>query len=143
MNVATILNQKGRGVTTARPTMTLLEVANKLAAKRIGAVVIIEAEGEVVGILSERDVMHALSTRGAHCLHQSVSESMTGHVVTCEETDTLEDLMEIMTARRFRHLVVVANDALVGIVSIGDVVKHHIDEVRGEAQAMRQYITHS
>jgi CBS domain-containing protein len=143
MNVAAILKQKGRAVTTARPTMTLMEVANKLAAKRIGAIVIVGARGEVAGIISERDIIRALSAVGPDCLTQPISQSMTKKVVTCRETDTLEELMALMTARRFRHLPVMADDALVGIISIGDIVKHHVAEVQMEASAMRQYITHS
>ena len=143
MNVAAILKQKGRAVTTARPTVTLMEVANKLAAKRIGAIVIVGARGEVAGILSERDIIRALSMQGPDCLTQPVSQSMTKKVVTCQETDTLDELMAMMTARRFRHLPVVTDDALVGIISIGDVVKHYVAEVQMEATAIREYITHS
>ena len=143
MNVASILRQKGRAVTTASPNATLLEVANKLAAKRIGAIVVVGARGEVAGIISERDIIRALATSGAECLTRPVAETMTKQVVTCQETDTLNELMAMMTARRFRHLPVVTDGALVGIVSIGDVVKHHVAEVEMEATAMRDYITHS
>jgi CBS domain-containing protein len=143
MNVASILRQKGRAVTTASPSATLLEVANKLAAKRIGAIVVIGARGEVAGIVSERDIVRALATSGAACLARPVDETMTKQVLTCQETDTLNELMAMMTVRRFRHLPVVTDGALVGIVSIGDVVKHHIAEVEMEATAMRDYITHS
>ena len=143
MNVVTILKQKGRGVTTARPDTTLMEVANKLAAKRIGSIVIVGAGGEVAGIISERDIIRALSAVGSDCLTQPVSQSMTRHVVTCQETDTLDELMSKMTERRFRHLPVMADGALVGIISIGDVVKHRVAEVEMEAIAMREYITHS
>jgi CBS domain-containing protein len=143
MNVAAILKQKGRAVTTAQPTVTLLEVANKLAAKRIGAIVVVGARGEVAGILSERDIIRALAEAGPECLSRPVKETMTRQVVSCQETDTLEELMAMMTARRFRHLPVVTDGSLVGIISIGDVVKHHIAEVEMEATAMREYITHS
>ena len=143
MNVISILRQKGRAVTTASPNATLLEVANKLAAKRIGAIVVIGAGGEVAGIISERDIIRALATSGAECLTRPVAETMTKQVVTCQETDTLNELMAMMTERRFRHLPVVTDGALVGIVSIGDVVKHHVAEVEMEATAMRDYITHS
>lgn len=143
MNVASILRQKGRGVTTAAPTTTLLDIANKLAAKRIGAMVIVGADGEVAGIVSERDIIRMLGSAGPVCLGRPVSESMTRSVVTCRESDTLEEIMAIMTTGRFRHLPVVDEGALVGIVSIGDVVKHHIAEVEMEATAMREYITHS
>jgi CBS domain-containing protein len=143
MNVAAILRQKGRAVTTASPATTLLEVANKLAAKRIGAIVIVGAKGTVAGIISERDIMRCLSEYGADCLSRPVSESMTREVVSCQEDDTLDELMEMMTERRFRHLPVITDGALVGIVSIGDVVKHHVAAVTMEATAMREYITHS
>jgi CBS domain-containing protein len=143
MNVAAILKQKGRAVTTAAPSTTLLEIAHKLAAKRIGAIVIVGARGEVAGIISERDIIRGLSNIGPECLGQPVSGVMTREVVTCQETDTLDELMAMMTARRFRHLPVVADGALVGIISIGDVVKHHVAEVEMEATAMREYITHS
>jgi CBS domain-containing protein len=143
MNVAAILRQKGRAVTTASPTTTLLDVANKLSAKRIGAIVVVGPRGEVAGIISERDIIRALSGEGANCLSRPVSEIMTRQVVMCQETDTLDELMAMMTARRFRHLPVVTDGALVGIISIGDVVKHHVAEVEMEATAMRDYITHS
>jgi len=143
MNVAAILKQKGRAVTTATPIMTLMEVANKLAAQRIGAIVIVAARGEVAGIISERDIIRALSMVGPDCLTQPVSQSMTQKVVTCQETDTLEELMAMMTARRFRHLPVMADDVLVGIISIGDMVKHHVADLKMEVTAMRGYIMHS
>ena len=143
MNVAAILRHKGRAVTTAGPDTTLLEIANRLAAKRIGAIVIVDARGEVAGIVSERDIIRALAEQGVACLKRPVSETMTKHVVTCQEADTLDELMAMMTARRFRHLPVVTDGGLVGIISIGDVVKHHVAEVEMEATAMRDYITHS
>jgi CBS domain-containing protein len=143
MNVASILHQKGRAVTTVSPSATLLDVAAKLAAKRIGAIVVVEAGGKLGGIISERDIIGALAKNGQDSLVQPVSEVMTRDVVTCQETDTLDELMAMMTARRFRHLPVVTDEALVGIISIGDVVKHHVAEVEMEATAMRDYITHS
>ena len=118
-------------------------MANKLAAKRIGAIVVVGARGEVAGIVSERDIIRGLVRPRAGCLTRPVAETMTRQVVTCQETDTLDELMAMMTARRFRHLPVVTDGALVGIVSIGDVVKHHVAEVEMEATAMREYITHS
>ena len=84
-----------------------------------------------------------MSDGGSECLARPVSEIMTRQVVTCQETDTLDELMAMMTAKRFRHLPVVTDKALVGIISIGDVVKHHVAEVKMEATAMRDYITHS
>lgn len=143
MNVASILRQKGRQVTTASPSTTLMDISRKLAAKRIGAIVVVGTGGEVVGIVSERDIIRMLGADGPACLERPVAESMTRQVVTCQESDTLEELMAMMTARRFRHLPVVADGSLIGIISIGDVVKHHIAEVEMEATAMREYITHS
>jgi CBS domain-containing protein len=140
MNVAAILKGKGRAVVTARPEATLEEVAQKLAAKNIGALVIIGANGRVSGIVSERDIIRAISQRGAGCLGEPVSSMMTRSVVSCQEGDTLEQLMATMTAGRFRHLPVLDNGALVGIVSIGDIVKHHIAEVEMEASALKGYI---
>ena len=142
MSVAAILRQKGRPITTARPTVTLMEVASKLAAKRIGAIVIVGAGGEVTGIISERDIIRALSMQGPACLTMPVSQSMSKKVVTCKETDTLHELMAMMTERRFRHLPVVTDGSLVGIVSIGDVVKNYVVEMQTEATAIREYIAH-
>jgi len=143
MNVAAILKQKGKAVSTVGPTVSLLEAAQRLSTKRIGAVVVVGSRGEVAGIVSERDIIRVLATEGAECLVRPVSEMMTRQVVTCQEADTLDELMAMMTARRFRHLPVITDGALVGIVSIGDVVKHHVAEVEMEATAMRDYITHS
>jgi CBS domain-containing protein len=143
MNVAAILKYKGRAVMTAPPTITLLEVARRLAQRRIGAIVVIDGRGEVAGIISERDIIRALADSGSDCLQQPVGEVMTRQVVTCRETDTLDELMAMMTARRFRHLPVLTEGDLVGIISIGDVVKHHVAEIEMEATAMRDYIAHS
>ena len=140
MNVAMILKHKGRAVTTAPADTTLIEIARKLAAKRIGAIVTLDGNGKLAGIISERDIIRCLGERGPKCLDQPVSESMTRDVVTCRESDTLDELMAMMTVRRFRHMPVVEGGALVGIISIGDVVKHHIAEVEMEATAMREYI---
>jgi CBS domain-containing protein len=143
MNVAAILKHKGRTVTTTGPETLLIDVARKLAAKRIGAIVVTNDKGAVAGIVSERDVIRALAEQGPECLARPVSETMTHQVVTCRDEDTLDELMALMTTRRFRHLPVVTGGALAGIVSIGDVVKHHIAEVEMEASAMRDYIAHS
>lgn len=141
MNVATILKSKGRAVTTARADATLLDLSCKLAAKKIGAIVIIGDQGRIAGIMSERDVIRAIAERGADALTQPVSDIMTRSVVTCHEGATLDELMEKMTQGRFRHVPVVDdNDALVGIISIGDVVKNHIAEVEMEVSAMRGYL---
>lgn len=140
MNVAAILKAKGGAVTTARPETPLLEVARKLAAKKIGALVIVGEGGSVAGIISERDIIRAIAQRGVDGLSVPVSEVMTRQVITATQSSTLDELMATMTAGRFRHLPVVENDSLIGIVSIGDVVKHHIAEVEMEVSAMRGYL---
>lgn len=140
MNVATILKAKGRAVTTARPDTTLLEVAQKLAAKRIGAVVVVGDNGAVAGIISERDLIRAIGDRGMAALSAPVAEFMTRAVISCSENSVVDELMETMTNGRFRHLPVMEEGALVGIVSIGDVVKFHVAEVEMEVSAMRNYL---
>ncbi len=140
MNVAAILKVKGRSVTTASPTTSLLDIAAKLASKKIGAIVIVEKDDHVAGIISERDLVMAIAEQGESVLRQPVSSLMTTDVTTCEETRELEDLMGLMTKGRFRHVPVVQKGALVGIISIGDVVKHHIAEVEMEISAMRGYL---
>jgi CBS domain-containing protein len=140
MNVATVLKSKGRAVTTVRPSQTLSDVAERLASKKIGAIVVVGDAGRVVGIISERDVVRAVAERGAAALQVAVDEVMTRSVVTCNEATTLDELMEIMTTGRFRHVPVVTDGALVGIVSIGDVVKHHIADMALEVTAMKSYL---
>jgi CBS domain-containing protein len=140
MNVATILKAKGRSVTTARPDQSLSEVASKLSSRKIGAVVVVGESGAVTGIVSERDVIRAIAERGAAALDMQVSRFMTRDVVTCSETSLVDEMMEMMTSGRFRHLPVVEDGALVGIVSIGDVVKNHVATVEMEVSAMRSYL---
>ena len=140
MNVAAILKGKGRAVVTTRPDTSLQAVAEKLAAKKIGAIVIAAGDGRIAGIISERDIIRAIAAGGPNCLSRPVSEFMTRQIVTCRESDTLDQLMATMTALRFRHVPVVEDGALAGIISIGDVVKHHIAEVEMEASALRTYL---
>jgi CBS domain-containing protein len=139
MNIAQILKTKGRAVATARPESTLSEIIVKLAQKKIGAIVIVGDKGDVVGILSERDIIRQLSERGEAALKEPASKSMTSAVISCQETSTLEEMMELMTQGRFRHVPVIEDGSLVGIVSIGDIVKHHVAEVEMEVTAMRDY----
>jgi CBS domain-containing protein len=140
MHVASILKVKGRAVETVRADSTLTFVASRLADKRIGAVVVTDRAGAIAGFVSERDIVHALAREGTGCLDWPVSEIMTRDVLTCTEDDTLDQVMSSMTQRRCRHLPVVDGSKLTGIISIGDVVKHHIAEVEMEAMAMRDYI---
>ncbi|MEH3117866.1 MAG: CBS domain-containing protein [Methylorubrum populi] len=141
MTVARILAEKGGSVVTVSPHRTVDEAIHMLAEKRIGALVVGDAEGRVIGILSERDVMRALATEGVGALDRPVSHYMTEKVVTCSRRTTVEAVMETMTEGRFRHLPVVEEGRLVGVVSIGDVVKRRIAAVEAEHQAMRDYIT--
>jgi CBS domain-containing protein len=141
MNVATILKTKGKGVVTAKPDMSLLDVAKLLGQHGIGCIVIEGDDGKVAGIVSERDIVRAIGNAGAKVLKEPVSVYMTTTVVTAREADTIDRLMSEMTTHRFRHLPVVERGRLIGIVSIGDVVKMRIAEAEMEAAAMRNYIT--
>lgn len=140
MTVARILAEKGRDVVTTEPHRTLAEVAALLAARNIGAVVVAEGQGRVLGILSERDIVRVVGRRGAGVLHDVVTRHMTANVVTIGEDEAVSATMEMMTNRRFRHLPVVQDGRLVGIVSIGDLVKYRLAEMEHEHNAMREYI---
>ena len=140
MNVATILKAKGSDVATVNPTVTLGEVATLLSERRIGAVVVMQ-DRKVLGIVSERDIVKAVARNGGEALTAPVRDVMTSRVVTCSLNDSVDELMDSMTMGRFRHLPVVENGRLVGLISIGDVVKRRIAAVEAEHQAMRDYIT--
>jgi CBS domain-containing protein len=138
MQVRHILRDKGREVFTVASEATLFDAARQLTRRHIGALVIREADGSL-GLLSERDIVRAAAdTAGA--LDQPVSAHMTRVVETCTESDSIESLMEIMTHRRLRHLPVVEEGRLCGLVSIGDVVKSRIEETVREAESLREYI---
>jgi CBS domain-containing protein len=141
MNVSTILKNKGSDVITRSPDTTLNEITHILNEHKIGSVVILDVENRVCGIVSERDIVTAIAKKGGAVLEQPVTVCMTKTVFTCSQEDTLEKLMTEMTAHRFRHLPVVEGGRLVGLVSIGDVVKQRIAEAEMEAAAMRDYIT--
>lgn len=140
MTVAAILAAKGRDVVTADPDSPIIEVCRLLTNRGIGAVLILEA-GAIAGIFSERDLVRAVAREGAAILEHPVRKFMTTAVAICHPSDTTGSLMEQMTQGKFRHLPVVENGALVGIVSIGDVVKQRIAEAEAESAAMREYIT--
>jgi CBS domain-containing protein len=140
MLVKTILADKGVDVVTIEPTATLTEAVALLAQNRIGAVVVTGADRRVIGILSERDIVRTLAARGREALAEPVSDSMTRKVVTCAETETIVDIMERMTAGKFRHVPVLEQGRLIGIVSIGDVVKSRLEEMARESDALRDYI---
>ncbi|MGD1885837.1 MAG: CBS domain-containing protein [Cohaesibacteraceae bacterium] len=141
MLVSAILAEKGRDVATAAPDTPVMSIIEDLSEKNIGAIVVTDERHSVVGIISERDVVRALDNQGATILDQPVSSFMTQSVVTCSEHESVHDLMSKMTSGRFRHLPVVADTRLSGIISIGDVVKTRIAEVEREANALRDYIS--
>jgi len=142
MNVKTILAAKNLGgdVISIEPTADLADAANLLARHGIGAVLILGAGGRLSGILSERDIVRAVSEKGADALRLPVAQVMTRNVATCSEEDTVAELMERMTEGKFRHLPVLRDGELVGLVSIGDVVKQRLGEIERESEAMRDYI---
>jgi CBS domain-containing protein len=141
MTVARILDDKGRDVFTTQPHRTLREVVELLASKGVGAAVVSDASLSVLGILSERDVVRVIAKHGAAALDDPVSRHMTPKVITVSRDDTIEHVMQTMTAGRFRHLPVVENARLIGIISIGDVVKRHVNALDSERQALREYIS--
>lgn len=140
MSVALILAAKGHDVTTTQPHRTMQEAAAVLAEKGIGAVIVTGGNGEVLGILSERDIVRAIGRHGVGVLQESVSKHMTSKVVTTQMDESIDQVMEQMTSGRFRHLPVIDNGRLAGVVSIGDVVKHRLDAMENEQRAMRDYI---
>ena len=140
MTVEHILRTKGRDVVMIEPTRTLAEAAHLLAERKIGAVIVGDVFRPVMGILSERDIVRAVAARGGAALQEPISQLMTHKVITCTEKAAITEVMEIMTEGKFRHLPVVEGGRLVGIVSIGDVVKHRVAEIEAETRAMRDYI---
>jgi CBS domain-containing protein len=140
MTVARILREKGRDVVTTQPHRTVKEVAALLAAKGVGAVVVSDAAMNVLGIVSERDIVRAIGNGSASALEEPASRHMTSKVTTVTENASIDHVMEIMTEGRFRHLPVVEHGRLVGIVSIGDVVKRHVNAIDTECKALREYI---
>ena len=140
MNVAAILRSKGNSVATARPDWTVAQACERLTDLSIGALVVSTDDRTVDGIVSERDVIRRLARDGAGVLDQLVSDIMVDKVVVCSVEDNIAHLMDTMTDGRFRHLPVVEDGALVGLVSIGDVVKHRIRETEHEAEALKAYI---
>ncbi len=140
MTVARILSEKGREVFTTQPHRTLKEVIDLLASKGVGAVVVSDASMSVLGILSERDVVRVIAHDGAAALDDPVSRHMTAKVITVTRGDTIDHVMQTMTEGRFRHVPVVEDGRLIGIISIGDVVKRHVNMIDSERQALREYI---
>ncbi len=140
MSVARILAEKGTNVVTAQPDRTLGEVVELLASHGIGAVVIADPPGSLIGILSERDIVRAIAARGAAALGDAASQHMTSKVVTTTEEESVLETVEKMNFGRFRHLPVIKDGKLAGILSIGDVVKFRLAEIEHERLQLRQYI---
>jgi CBS domain-containing protein len=140
MTIARILATKGHDVVSAQPHRTLLEISEILAARRIGAVIITGANGDLLGILSERDIVRAIGQGGVHALDDPASSHMTINVITITEDVTVLAAVERMNAGRFRHMPIMKNGRLDGMISIGDVVKFRLAEIEREQSAMREYI---
>lgn len=145
MNVKAILAAKNSGslggeIITIEPTVDLEMAAKSLSAHRIGALLVLGAGGHIAGILSERDIVRAIAEHGVAVLGLPVGQAMTREVVTCDENDNIGSVMERMTTGKFRHMPVMSAGKLIGLISIGDVVKHHVDEIERETEAMRDYI---
>jgi len=140
MTVARILAAKGGDVFTIQPHRTLAEVARLLTDKKIGAAVVAGADGLIAGIVSERDIVRAVANGGCAALDEPVTRHMSAKVATTTRSATVRSVMEQMTSGRFRHVPVIEHGRLAGLVSIGDVVKSHIEEIETEHQALREYI---
>jgi CBS domain-containing protein len=137
MPVTDILHRKGAQVSTVRSIDLVDAALRKLHEERIGALVVLDRWGKLVGMFSERDVIHALARHGAEALTYEVHELMTPDVTTCTPEDRIDEVMKVMTAHRVRHLPVIEGGQIVGIVSIGDLVKHRLDEKEQEAAVLR------
>ncbi len=140
MTVALILAAKGHDVATIQPHRTLQEISALLAEKGIGAVIVSDGSGAVLGIISERDIVRAVGRTGESALLEPVSKHMTSKVISTNPGDAVDHVMEMMTSGRFRHMPVMEQGRLVGVVSIGDVVKHRLESMENEHRAMREYI---
>jgi CBS domain-containing protein len=140
MRIADLLRHKGSDVATVPPGISVSGLIEDLARHNIGAMVVVDETGSLVGIVSERDVVRRLNERGAELLRAPVSEIMTTSVVTCEPTEAVDDLASIMTERRIRHMPVVTGGKLVGLVSIGDVVRSRIEQLESDREQLESYI---
>jgi CBS domain-containing protein len=139
MTVRAILDTKGHQIQSIEPGAKLSAAIKILAERKIGAVLVM-SDGRIEGILSERDIVRVLGERGANVLEEPVSGVMTRKVVSCRQSDTVASIMEMMTSGKFRHLPVVEEGAVVGLISIGDIVKWRVREYESEQEALRDYI---
>ncbi|QRG08855.1 CBS domain-containing protein [Xanthobacter dioxanivorans] len=140
MTVSVILSRKGNDIVTIAQDASLGDAVARLAENRIGAIVVVDPQMGVEGIISERDVVRLIGERGIAVLDEPLSAIMTRAVVTCTPDETVPVIMERMTRGRFRHVPVVSGDRLVGIISIGDVVKFRVEEMERESAQLRDYI---
>jgi CBS domain-containing protein len=141
MTVRAILDTKGHQIQSVEPEAKLAAAVEILGERKIGAVLVM-SKGHIEGILSERDIVRVLGERGAGVLDEPVSALMTRKVISCKQTDTVAAIMEMMTLGKFRHLPVIEDDRVVGLISIGDIVKWRVREYEAEQEALREYITH-
>ncbi|MCY6380400.1 CBS domain-containing protein [Hoeflea prorocentri] len=140
MTVKAILDQKGRDVFTVGPDITVAEAGRQLSKHKIGAIVVVDTSGKICGIVSERDIVRSIAEKGPAILENPVSTVMTSSVKVCDDNHTVNQLMEMMTQGRFRHLPVEVDGKIGGIVSIGDVVRMKIEQVEREAEEIKAYI---
>jgi CBS domain-containing protein len=140
MTVSKILHLKGPDVVTIAPDRSLHEAIAMLTAEKIGALIVTGPQGEVVGILSERDIVRLLANKDANRFDNPVSSAMTSAVKSCKPEDTVQQIMQVMTAGRFRHMPVIVDGKLAGVISIGDVVKSRLEEMERESEHLREYI---
>jgi CBS domain-containing protein len=140
MHVKNILSVKGSNVVSIEPTATLEIAVRTLAQHKIGALLVLGPDRRIIGILSERDIVRVLAEQGASALTQPLAQVMTRKVFTCSPSETISVIMERMTAGKFRHVPVIDQDQVVGVVSIGDVVKYRLQEMEHESAALRDYI---
>ena len=140
MTVRAILKGKGAAVVTAVPGETLHRIAQLIAEYRIGAVLILDKEGRPVGIVSERDIVNAMAASGAAALALTAADAMSRNLMTCKPSDTADEILTVMTHSRVRHLPVMEDGQMIGIVSIGDVVKRKLDDAAAEVGLLRDYV---
>ncbi|MCP5364280.1 MAG: CBS domain-containing protein [Hyphomicrobiales bacterium] len=141
MLVADILKSKGTDIFSVTSDESVVTAIALLCTKKIGAVLVMDGQGDIQGILSERDLIRAMNTHGKSLFEKKVGELMTTEVVTCSPQDPIAAIMGMMTAQRFRHVPVINEGRMVGMISIGDVVKSRIEEAQSEVEALRLYIS--
>ncbi|CAO3430928.1 CBS domain-containing protein [Azospirillum doebereinerae] len=140
MHIAAVLKRKGNRIIAATQADTVAAIAQLLTEHRIGAVLVLEEDGRPAGILSERDIVRAIARDGAAALSRPAADLMTRELVTGQPTDTVADLMAVMTDRRIRHIPILEDGRIVGVISIGDVVKARIDDAELEVESLRGFV---